>query len=232
VADNGWDRGDHRGEYLGIRQLDSLAHYQTELSTNVNRFSDRILKSASPPDWSRLAADDLATTLADHAHCEKKASASAIALINDYPEDEELVRTMARLAAEEIEHFAEVHALLKERGGTLVRDRGDPYAQRLLGLMRRPGGERKLDRLLVAALIEARSCERFRLLREELVRRGEEALALVFRRLESSEAGHAALFVELAVARFGKELALTRLDELASAEAEIVAALPVEARIH
>jgi tRNA-(ms[2]io[6]A)-hydroxylase len=198
----------------------------------VNRFSDRILKSASSDDWSRLAVDDLGSTLADHAHCEKKASASAIALINDYPEDAELCAVMARLAAEEIEHFGQVLVLLRARGISLVRDRGDPYAQKLLACMRRAGAERKLDRLLVAALIEARSCERFRLLREELERRGEDELATTFRRLESSEAGHAALFVELAVERFEREQTFARLDELASAEAEIVAGLPVVARIH
>ncbi len=198
----------------------------------VSRFSDRILKSESPPEWSSVAADDLASTLVDHAHCEKKASASAIALINDYPEDDELCRVMARLAAEEIEHFAEVHELLRARGASLVRDRGDPYAQKLLRLMRTTGGQRKLDRLLVSALIEARSCERFRLLREELSRRGEAELATIFRRLESSEAGHAALFVDLAAERFGRAETLARLDDLASSEAEIVAALPVVARIH
>jgi tRNA 2-(methylsulfanyl)-N6-isopentenyladenosine37 hydroxylase len=127
----------------------------------VSRFSESILKSESPPEWSRIAADDLASTLKDHAHCEKKASASAIALINDYPEDDELCRAMARLAGEEIEHFAQVHELLRARGASLVRDRGDPYAQRLRGLMRRPGGERKLDRLLVSALIEARTISRW-----------------------------------------------------------------------
>lgn len=198
----------------------------------VNRFSDRILKSASSSEWSRLAVDDLGSTLADHAHCEKKASISAIALINDYPEDAELCATMARLCAEEIEHFGEVLQLLRSRGISLVRDRGDPYAQKLLSCMRRAGSERKLDRLLVSALIEARSCERFRLLREELARRGEEELAATFRRLESSEAGHAALFVELAIERFEREPTLARLDELASLEADIVASLPVVARIH
>jgi tRNA 2-(methylsulfanyl)-N6-isopentenyladenosine37 hydroxylase len=198
----------------------------------VNRFSDRILKSASSSDWSRVAVDELGSTLADHAHCEKKASISAIALINDYPEDADLCTVMARLAAEEIEHFAEVHTLLRTRGISLVKDRGDPYAQKLLALMRRAGSERKLDRLLVSALIEARSCERFRLLREELARRGEEELATTFRRLESSEAGHAALFVELAIERFEREPTLARLDELATSEAEIVANLPIVARIH
>ncbi|MCK6531597.1 MAG: tRNA-(ms[2]io[6]A)-hydroxylase [Polyangiaceae bacterium] len=196
------------------------------------RPAERFLKSQTPPRWAKVAADDLAATLADHAHCEKKASASALALINDYPEDIELVRAMGRLAEEEIGHFREVHELLVARGAELTRDRGDPYARALMGLLRQPPELRKLDRLLVGALIEARSCERFRLLRSELERRGEASLCAVFRRLESSEAGHAALFVHLAEGRFGEEVTAGRLDQLAQAEAAIVAELPVVARIH
>lgn len=196
------------------------------------RPAERFLQSQTPPGWAEVAADDLAATLADHAHCEKKASASALALINDYPEDIELVRAMGRLAEEEIGHFREVHELLVARGVELTRDRGDPYARALMGLLRQPPELRKLDRLLVGALIEARSCERFRLLRSELERRGEASLCAVFRRLESSEAGHAALFVHLAEGRFGEGVTAARLDQLAQAEAAIVAELPVVARIH
>jgi tRNA-(ms[2]io[6]A)-hydroxylase len=196
------------------------------------RPAERLLRSDTRDVWAKVAADDLVATLADHAHCEKKASASAIALINDYPEDSELVTVMARLAEEEIGHFREVHALLLGRGAELTRDRGDPYARSLMGLFRQPQDQRKLDRLLIGALIEARSCERFRLLRQELERRGDATLAAVFRRLESSEAGHAALFVHLAEERFGAEPTRSRLHELAETEAGIVAQLPIVARIH
>lgn len=195
------------------------------------RPAELYLKSETNAAWAEIAVDDLSATLADHAHCEKKASASAIALINDYPEDAELVSAMGRLAEEEIGHFREVHRLLVERGAELTRDRGDPYAKALLGSLRQPPELRKLDRLLVGALIEARSCERFRLLRAELEKR-DDPLSLVFRRLESSEAGHAGLFVRLAEQRFGVAVTRARLDELGRAEAEIVAALPVLARIH
>ena len=196
------------------------------------RPAEALLASATSPDWARVAADDLTATLADHAHCEKKASASAIALINDYPDDAELVRAMARLAEEEIGHFREVHELLLARGAELPRDRGDPYAKSLFGLLRQPPEDRKLDRLLVGALIEARSCERFRLLRAELDARGQTALAAIFRRLESSEAGHAALFVHLAEERFGLDVTQGRLAEMSSIEADIVERLPIVARIH
>jgi len=203
------------------------------LSTELpRRPAEQWLESATSAEWAVVAADDLDATLADHAHCEKKASASALALINDYPDDPELVAAMARLAEEEIGHFREVHELLLARGAPLTRDRGDAYAQQLLALLRKTASERKLDRLLVAALIEARSCERFRLLRAELDARGDAELAAVLRRLESSEAGHAALFVHLAELRFGTEAARARLREVASAEASIVAQLPIRARIH
>ena len=194
--------------------------------------SDRLLLSETPPAWARVAADDLNATLADHAHCEKKAASSAIALVNDYPDDVSLVRALARLAEDEIGHFREVHELLDARGAELHRDRGDPYARALLELVRQPQDLRKLDRLLVCALIEARSCERFRLLAGELDRRGEHELARRFSRLEASEAGHAALFVELASERFGEQDTRARLEELAGEEARIVAELPLLPRIH
>ena len=195
------------------------------------RTADAVLRSASDPRWAAVAADALGATLADHAHCEKKAAASAIALINDYPDDARLVHALGRLAEEEIGHFREVHAELVERGAALPRDRGDPYVKKLLAQQRQPVPERKLDRLLVCALIEARSCERFQLLGAELAARGETELATRFRRLESSEAGHAALFIKLARDEFGTD-ADTRLEELAELEAGIVAELPLVARIH
>jgi tRNA 2-(methylsulfanyl)-N6-isopentenyladenosine37 hydroxylase len=202
------------------------------VTARTERPADALLRSASPAGWAPLAADGLDALLADHAHCEKKAAASAIALINDYPEDAPLVRALARLAEEELGHFREVHARLVARGVTLARDRGDPYARALLSQVRPHQRDRKLDRLLVCALIEARSCERFRLLKDELELRGEVELAAWFRKLESSEAGHGALFVKLARDEYGGEATEARLAELATLEAEIVAALPIEARIH
>lgn len=193
--------------------------------------SSTLLKSATSETWATIAADDLDATLSDHAHCEKKASVSAIALINDYPADAKLVRAMSKLAEEEMRHFREVYDVLLERGVALSRDRGDPYAKALFKMMRPKIEHRKLDRLLIAALIEERSCERFRLLKGELERRGQSELAAQFRRLEISEAGHSTLFIRLATEEFGAE-ASARMQELAEAEAQVVATLPVAARIH
>ena len=97
----------------------------------------RILKSTTHPDWASQAVDALDDTLCDHAHCEKKASVSAIALINDYPDDTGLVRAMSKLAEEEMRHFREVYDLLLERGVRLGRDPGDPYAKALFKLLAR-----------------------------------------------------------------------------------------------
>lgn len=202
------------------------------MSSTRQRTSDTILMRESDPRWASVAADDLDATLADHAHCEKKAAASAIALINAYPDDHELVRALAPLAVEEMEHFEEVYAILRERKAPLGRDAGDPYVQELMKLVRSKNAERKIDRLIVAALIEARSCERFRLLKEELERRGESQLAACFRRFESSEAGHAVLFLRLARLSPKGESCDRRLAELAEAEAEIVKGLPLLPRIH
>lgn len=204
----------------------------TAPSAPRKRTAEQVLLSASDASWAKVAADDLDATLADHAHCEKKASASAIALINAYPGDEPLVRAMTALAIEEMEHFQEIYQLLQSRGVMLKRDQGDPYVKALLAGVRQPADQRKMDRLLISALIEARSCERFKLLKEELFARGDEENGARFRRLESSEAGHAVLFIKLARDEFGEAITNARLTELAQAEAEIVAKLPVEPRIH
>lgn len=204
----------------------------TSTPAKTGRTAERVLQSASDPAWAKVAADNLDATLCDHAHCEKKASASAIALINAYPDDEPLVRAMSALAIEEMEHFQEIYQLLQARAVRLPRDRGDPYVKRLLAHVRQPAAERKADRLLISALIEARSCERFKLLKEELFARGDEENGARFRRLESSEAGHAVLFIKLARQAVGEAAADARLKELAAAEAQIVAELPIEARIH
>jgi len=187
-----------------------------------------ILRSATDPRWVEVALADLDATLADHAHCEKKAAATAIKLVADHPDRPALVRRLAKLAQEELQHF---HAVLNEvqrRGRALGSDGGDPYAQGLLRLVR-GGRERLLDQLLVGALIEARSCERMRLLGERLP---EERLRELYRRLAQSEAGHETLFVDLAVEEGGQEPARSRLAELAGAEAELVASLPLLPRIH
>jgi len=187
-----------------------------------------ILRSATDPRWAQVALSDLDRTLADHAHCEKKAAASAMKLVADHPDRPEMVRSLARLAQEESQHFLAVLAELERRRAPLGPDGGDPYVQALLRLVR-GGSGRLVDRLLVAALVEARSCERLRLLGEAMP---DPRLRDLYLRLAQSEAGHEALFVDLARRAGGERDADARLAELAEAEARIVAGLPLLPRIH
>jgi tRNA-(ms[2]io[6]A)-hydroxylase len=167
--------------------------------------------------------------LVDHAHCEKKAAATALSLLSNYPDRERLVRRMSALAIEELRHFRAVHREILARGLVLGRDPGDPYARALMARVEGSGEARLLDRLLVAALIEARSQERLVLLGDALE---DPRLARFYTELARAEGGHATLFVELATGYAGEERARLRLDLFAEAEAEIVASLPIEPRIH
>jgi tRNA-(ms[2]io[6]A)-hydroxylase len=174
-----------------------------------------------------VAVEGLASTLADHAHCEKKAAASALKLVADHPDRPELVRSLARLAQEELSHLLAVLAEMARLGVAPTPDTGDPYAQALLRLVR-GGAAALVDRLLVSALIEARSCERLLLLAGALP---DPRLRELYARLGQSEGGHERLFVDLAV-REGGEAARARLEVLAAEEARIVAGLPLLPRIH
>ena len=189
-----------------------------------------LLLSVTDPRWLDVALADLDRTLGDHAHCEKKAAASALKLVADHPERAAMVRALAKLAQEELQHFFAVLNELQRRGAPLPPDDGDPYARQLLALVR-SGGARLMDRLLVAALIEARSHERLALLGEAPGLQ-DPRLAELYRRLAVAEAGHERLFVQLAEEVAPPAEVARRLAELAEAEARIVAALPLEPRIH
>lgn len=167
--------------------------------------------------------------LIDHAHCERKAATSAIALLNWYPAHDVLVRRLAKLAQEELRHFREVHKLIIARGLKLTRDSGDPYVQLLLKHVRTPVDERRTDRLLVSSLIEARSAERLQLIADAL---GEDEVGRFYKALATAERGHYTLFVELAALYEEQAVVDARLAELADAEADIVRQLPIEPRIH
>jgi tRNA-(ms[2]io[6]A)-hydroxylase len=186
------------------------------------------LLSRTPPGWIAVALSDLDALLDDHAHCEKKAAASALSLIVAYPGHDELVRRLSALAVEELQHFRMVHERLIARGRSLGGDKGDPYAQRLLHLAR-PNRGRLTDRLLLLGLIEARSCERLGLLGESL---SDPELARFYRQLAEAEERHAEMFLELAAVYEERASVEKRLEELARAEAEIAAVLPLLPRIH
>ena len=193
-----------------------------------------MILSETTPRWIDVATSNMDAVLVDHAHCEKKAAASAMSLVVGYPEFEELVRRMSALAVEELQHFRAVFERIVQRGLALGRDQGDPYAQKLMSLARVNQGRqarqgRLTDRLLLFGLIEARSHERLELLATHL-----EApdLKRFYADLAKAESRHAVLFRELACLYDDPGAVDKRLSELAAAEADIVAALPIEPRIH
>lgn len=187
------------------------------------------LKFATGKAWLDHAVTHFDEVLVDHAHCEKKAAANALSLLQAYPEVPGLPAHMARLAREEASHLARVLQLMEQRGLTLGRDLGDPYAQGLVSLMRNGQKERQLDRLLVAGIIEARSCERLAMLAEGL---SDEVLRRFYGELAQSEDGHQRLFVRLAQEVAPEAQVLRRLDELLSEEASLVQRLPLRAAVH
>jgi tRNA-(ms[2]io[6]A)-hydroxylase len=197
------------------------------------------LASTTDPAWLAHALAHLDAVLVDHAHCEHKASVNALALVSRYPDDADLVLRLSELAGEEADHLKRVAAICFARGLSLNHPQSDPYAVALSKLVRKkphPDVECRMDRLLVAALIEARSCERLQLLAENL---DDAALRAFYTELWTCEARHHMLFVELAegaLVRAGVVDARARVDarlaELALAEAAIVAALPLRAAIH
>ena len=155
------------------------------------------LKLPTDPRWVNIVEKNIEEILTDHAFCEQKATSTAISLIVSFPEYTDLVREMVALVKEEISHFKMVHDIIIERGWTLGRDRKDAYVQKLITFFPK-GGSRTtqlVHRLLYAALIEARSCERFRLLSEELK---DKELSEFYRKLMVSEANHFSMFLGFA----------------------------------
>ena len=187
------------------------------------------LHSASRPTWVHVAVANLDRILIDHAHCEKKAAATGLSLINRYPGREELVVKMTALVQEEVEHFARVFGLITRRGLKLPRDPGDSYVNNLMMHVRRTEPDRLLDSLIVASLIEARSCERFKLLADALPD-GEERE--MYASLMASEAGHHAMFLALAKKYFPDSTVDARFDGLARLESEICSSLRDEPFMH
>ena len=189
------------------------------------------LLEPTDPSWVQAAEADLDGLLRDHAHCELKAAQSALGLLGRFGgEAPEIIEPLVALAREEAQHFEQVHAELAQRGAELTSPASDPYVQGLRCAACEDHREAPvlLDRLLVCALIEARSCERFKLLSERL---GSERLRDFYRGLMASEARHYGLFRGLAEARFGA-LARARLGVLAAREAAVAAHLPLGPTVH
>lgn len=190
------------------------------------------LQLPTDPRWVDLAAISLEEILTDHAWCEQKAATSCISLISRYPSQERLVAELSPIVTEEWGHFRLVLAELNKRQLKLGPQRKDEYVNKLMDFQLKGGGEeqRFLDRLLIFALIEARSCERFKRLSEGLE---DPYLRQFYRRFMESEAGHYHLFIELAEFYIDKETVRKRWTEWLAYEAKIITELEVRGdRIH
>ena len=190
------------------------------------------LKLPTDPRWVNIVEKSIEEIPTDHAYCEQKAASNAISLIVKYPEHPELVKDMTDIAREEMEHFGMVHDMILKRDLTLGRERKDEYVNDLLKFVQKGGGDRNkllVDRLLFAALIEARSCERFRLLSEEIQ---DAELREFYRDLMISEANHYTCFLGHA-RKLGKGIDVDqRWQEFLEYEAEVVQKYGKEETIH
>lgn len=190
------------------------------------------LKLPTDPRWVNLAEKTLEEILTDHAYCEQKAATSCITLIQSFPDKEMLVSELAPIVTEEWGHFRLVLSELKKRGLQLGRQRKDEYVNALMTFERKGGSrdDRLLERLLVCALIEARSCERFRLLSLHI---SDDALKDFYHGFMVSEAGHYRLFIDLANTYASPPRVKTRWQEYLDYEAEIMTLLALRGdRIH
>lgn len=190
------------------------------------------LQLPTDPRWVDLASIRLEAILTDHAYCEQKAATTCISLIQRYSEREKVVTELAPIVTEEWGHFRLVLNELHKRGLKLGKQRKDAYVNKLLEFQRQGGKleDRFLDQMLTMALIEARSCERFKRLSEGLE---DEYLRNFYRRFMESEAGHYTLFIDLAESYIDKELVRKRWQEWLDYEARVMNELEVRGdRIH
>ena len=190
------------------------------------------LQLPTDPRWVNLAGISIEDILTDHAYCEQKAAAACISLIQRYNSKEKLVEELAPVVTEEWGHFRLVLAELHKRNLKLGRQRKDEYVNKLLTFQKQGGAEegRLLDQLLTMALIEARSCERFKRLSEGL---GDDYLKKFYRRFMESEAGHYTLFIDLAETYIDKEKVRQRWKEWLTHEASIMKEIEVRGdRMH
>lgn len=189
------------------------------------------LASSTEATWVEWAVAHLDEILLDHAHAEKKAAGVAVNLLFRYPERHDLLLPLSELAREELAHFATLLRCLETRGIRFARQQPSPYAGRLQAIARSHEPARLVDTLLCCAVIEARSCERFRLLAEAL-REREPRLAALYRELWEAEARHHGAYLALARGVVSEPELRTRLGEFLAHEAQVLADLPRLPRLH
>jgi tRNA 2-(methylsulfanyl)-N6-isopentenyladenosine37 hydroxylase len=203
---------------------------QQEMNTDVKNILG--LQLPTDPRWVDLAGLELEAILTDHAYCEQKAASTCISLITKNPEKELLVQELSPIVTEEWGHFRMVLSELKKRDLKLGRQRKDVYVNKLLQFQKKDGGpqERFLDQMLIMALIEARSCERFKRLSEGL---NDEYMRNFYRKFMESEAGHYTLFITLAEHYLNKKIVRKRWSEWLAFEKALMESEEVRGdRIH
>ena len=190
------------------------------------------LKLPTDPRWVNIVESNIDEILTDHAYCEQKAASNAISIIVNFPEYPDLVEAMTELVREEMSHFKMVHDIIVSRGQVLGRERKDDYVNELMQFIRTAGRgrvETMVDRLLFAAMIEARSCERFRVLSENIK---DEFLSGFYRDLMISEANHYTMFIGFA-RKYGTGVDVDkRWEECLAYEAEVIARYGKNETIH
>ncbi len=191
------------------------------------------LQLPTDPRWVNIVEKNIAEILTDHAWCEQKAATNAITIITNNSEYQDLVKDLLALAKEEIDHFEQVHNLIIKRGLTLGRERKDDYVNELYLYMKKSSDGSRIsglvERLLFSAMIEARSCERFKVLSENI---NDEELAIFYRDLMESEAGHYTTFIGYA-RKYGKGIDVEkRWQEWLAFEANVIANYGKSETIH
>lgn len=189
------------------------------------------LQLPTDPRWVDIVEKNIEEILVDHAYCEQKAASTAISFIISFPEKTELVQAMIDLVAEEMSHFKMVHDILIERGFELGRERKDEYVNQLMQFFPK-GGSREnhlVNKLLYAALIEARSCERFRLLSDKLE---DKQLAGFYKKLMISEANHYTMFLQFARTYGGREKTDQKWKALLAFEGELIKSFGTKKTMH
>lgn len=189
------------------------------------------LKFETETSWAEIAKNDLQQILTDHAFLEQKAASNAVSIIINYSEETELVSAMGEIAIEEMQHFKMVHDLMKARGMTLGRAQRNDYAKRLQSYFKQTSNrtEALIQRLLVAALIEARSCERFKVFSENLE---DKELSKFYKDLMISEANHYTLFLGFARKYQDKEIVNKKWNDLLAYEADLMKDGGKTAKVH
>lgn len=187
------------------------------------------LRWRTGPEWVQVVLGNLDGFLADHASCERKAHAAAMMMVIKFPEHPELQDRMIGLAREELEHFHQVFRILRARGVSLGVDEIDIYVKKMLQFVRHPRDDHLMDRLMVAAMIEARSCERFCLFADAL---SEGFLKDFYVEFAIAESKHFPLFVDIARSLFGETKTDVALTKWLDIEAQIAAATPYRVGVH